>query len=101
MEYSVKIVSDMGNLVFQYEQETPIVIRKYVWSKINKIYETSFQNYRFYVLKPGLKNEWVYNYKGDSIKITFDLDADQGEEKCKVGLPKTIIKKNGNEFFVY
>jgi len=66
--------NDMGHLMMFNYSNIPKNIRDFAYNKIqNKIVcatDTKNLGTRFYILKNGLNDKWVYNY--DNIQITLD-----------------------------
>ena len=73
--YKISFYNDMGHLMTEPKiWNMPDHIYKFAYEKIkNKlVYATDNDRLgcRFYILKPGLSNQWTYNFNG--VHITMD-----------------------------
>ena len=78
--YNITFYNDMGNLMtnpgFNY---LPKAIYDFVYSKANMYLldatDNNGKNCRFYILKPGLSNNWTYFYNNYKINIFYNVDT--------------------------
>jgi hypothetical protein len=81
MYYNVRFYTDMGHLMLESIQKNEIIpdhIRKFAFEKADlylfETTDTKGLGCRFYSLKSGYKNEWVYRCNNDIVRITYNVD---------------------------
>lgn len=75
--YIVTVYTDMDNLLVSNYKIIPSEILDFIYQKAKDClycaYDKEGRGCLFHILKDGMEDRWIYEYKGNSILVTYDV----------------------------